>query len=378
MTAEEVPVRVVRTAEREAATGPSGPADVSGYTVAGPFCTDKRVLAVTWDSGAAGVGLLAEEFAAASVSGVNVSGVPLDGLTKVFSPPNLQWKQAALDDLTGLFESGSFDVAVAVGVVQHLTEPGVLFATLRTLVHPDGHVVVSCPNDLAERSLAAAPDATEVNRFAENAFRDAAESVLGPCDLWLRGAAVDGYLNIAEVAAGQPGDAGDGSVRLVVGEGSALTGDASYFVGVWGPGDVSGHISGALRVSAESEARRLEAQHESCETTLQQAQAELGRIYLQLRAAQEEMYVIRDSVGLLVTAGSQELREAVDAQTKLIDERDEYIKVLEERVDSLSAELKDLIDATDWYRRRPKVRKTVEVVVNYRQRKNQPASDDAP
>ncbi len=363
-------------ADREVAKGgPHAAIHASSYTVAGPYCSGKRVLAVTWESGDVGPALLAQEYGAANVTAVDVSGVPVDGLTKVFSPQNLQWKQASLEDLTSLFEAQAYDVAVAVGVVEHVAEPGILFAALRTVVHHEGQIVISAPNDLAERQLAVQPDGTEVSRFAENTFRDLAETVLGPCSAWIKGTAVEGYLNIIDVADREPQALDDGGVRLMAGEGTALAGDASYFVGVWGDGART-PITGALLTSSQTSARGEEAQHDACESTLQQAQAELGRVYLQLRAAQEEMYIIRDSVGLLVTAGSQELRDAIDAQAKLVDERDDYIKVLEARVNALTAELKELIDATDWYRRRPKVRKTVEMVVNYRQRKPAPTTDD--
>lgn len=80
------------------------------------------------------------------VAGADLMDRPLE------LPPTYRWVQADLNHQLNL-ESESFDVIVAIEVIEHLENPRSVVRELRRLLKPGGHLIMSTPNNESFRAL---------------------------------------------------------------------------------------------------------------------------------------------------------------------------------------------------------------------------------
>lgn len=88
---------------------------------------------------------------------------------------------------------GGFDVAVSVETIEHVNEPRALLKGLGRAVGKRGAIYVTCPNDHWYYGPGSSLNPHHKHVFTFDAFRDLAESVLGPAAEWYLGSRVDGF-----------------------------------------------------------------------------------------------------------------------------------------------------------------------------------------
>jgi SAM-dependent methyltransferase len=136
---------------------------LAAYAFAGRFVEGKKVADVCWDGVGRGSRLLAG--LAAHVVGLTRSPEAADLASSVYPAPNIGYETVELPTLQ--HPEDSFDVVVALGVVENLPEPGGLLAEIRRVLRPEGALVVSVPDkahEVQHRGGMFAPEAEELLR----------------------------------------------------------------------------------------------------------------------------------------------------------------------------------------------------------------------
>ncbi len=79
-----------------------------------------------------------------SVLGLDVHGPSIEQAKRKYVRPNLEFRQAAVEDLKA--ERETFDAIVCSEVIEHLQEPLDLLRSLHRLLDTDGRLIVTTPN----------------------------------------------------------------------------------------------------------------------------------------------------------------------------------------------------------------------------------------
>ena len=131
------------------------------YAFAVRYVEGKRVADVCWGEVGRGARLLAET--AAHVVGLTRSAEAAELASSAHPAPNVGYETAELPALR--HPEDSFDVVVALGVVENLAGPEDLLAEIRRVLRPEGVLVVSVPDkapDPRSRGGMYAPEAEEL------------------------------------------------------------------------------------------------------------------------------------------------------------------------------------------------------------------------
>ena len=134
---------------------------MAAYAFAGRYAEGKRVADVRWNEVGRGSRLLAGT--AAHVVGLTRSAEAAELASYAHPAPNVGYEEAELPTLP--HPEDSFDVVVALGVVENLAEPEGLLAEIRRVLRPEGVLVVSVPDkahDPRSRGGMYAPEAEEL------------------------------------------------------------------------------------------------------------------------------------------------------------------------------------------------------------------------
>lgn len=332
---------------------------IARYALARPFVEGRRVLDVSCGEGY-GSRLMARDWDASSVVGVDISAESIAVAREAFEADNLEFKVGDAERLTDCFESGSFDLAVSLETIEHVADPTQFLRALRHCVHPDGVIIISCPNDRWYYPAASESNPYHRRKYTQEEFRSLAVSVLGEPHGWLLGTAMSGFINwpaTAEVARStQEGLASLTDLpTLLVSPTEAIDPDrCSYYVGIWGGEEAS--------IAATAAGYPMSMEHSefgvwrASEQVVTQALSEVGRMQLALTIREQENAIIRESQGLITGHHVQRYEEAMAAQAVMIDDRDAYIRDLESRVDSQTELIGALQEKITGFERRVTVR----------------------
>lgn len=286
------------------------------YQLARLFCRERRVLDAACGEGY-GSHFMAERWGAASVEGIDVDATAISRAQQVFGSERVHYQELDVARLTNAFAPASFDLAISLETVEHVPDAPAFLRALRTLVKPDGTVIVSCPNDhwYYRADTDANPFHLRKYRFEE--FKEVAERELGPADAWLAGTPATGFVHVLPTvqdghldrlqgvaATAQP------SAALLVAPDERITWDAcSYFVGIWSPGvdpkalttmaihpvTMDNAALPALREQRASLAHRVS----ELEARLAASEREADHLRLRLRAVAAENELLREGTEAL-------------------------------------------------------------------------------
>lgn len=134
---------------------------MAAYAFAGRYVEGKTVADACWDEVGRGSRLLAGT--AARVVGLTSSAEAAELASAAHPAANVVYETAELPTLQ--HSDASFDVVVALGVVENLSEPEGLLAEVRRVLRPEGVLVVSVPDkahDPRRRGGMYAPEAEEL------------------------------------------------------------------------------------------------------------------------------------------------------------------------------------------------------------------------
>lgn len=112
---------------------------LAGYEFARRYVEEKSVLNISWDTTGYGASLLVA--GAKSVVGLTNSPEAAEHASATYPAPNTTYQSADLPRLS--HPDGSFDVVVALGVVEPLESPEELVREAKRVLKPDGVLVVS-------------------------------------------------------------------------------------------------------------------------------------------------------------------------------------------------------------------------------------------
>jgi SAM-dependent methyltransferase len=217
------------------------------YAVAVPYCRDARVLDIACGEGY-GSRFLALS-GAREVVGVEVDEDAVERANRRFRIVGVEFRRGDATYVGELFDADSFDLVVSFETIEHLAAPEAFLKGLKSVLRPDGTLIVSCPNDHWYF-----PDATEANpyhlrKYWYSEFKEMSERILGPASDWLLGGPVMGFGSISTRSAALSSTINtplrmNDFERLGAGfavpalPGVGIDSDtSSYFVGIWGAGE---------------------------------------------------------------------------------------------------------------------------------------------
>lgn len=361
------------------------------YLLAKPYCAGKRVLDVACGEGYGGY-MLAERWGAEHVVAVDVSAEALATARDKFASPRITYQVGDAQALMETFEADSFDLVVSFETIEHVPDPRALLQGIQHVLRPGGVVLISCPNDWWYYPTEDQGNPYHQRKYTFDEFRELAEAVLGPPGAYLLGTPAQGFVNLPLNSnlirqRGLPADAlvqaRAATETLVPLTPAPISSQScSFFVGLWGatpsaddvslsvyPTDMSaswfgeehnawllkqavGHLLDSQPVRAIERPRdealtylidQLTAfQQEHLERADKTRHAELRAAALQaevdyLRERIDELLPDRQGV-LDLKEEAVALRQTIADQARLVDERDTYIKKLENLINGVDTE----------------------------------------
>jgi len=242
-----------------------GAIHVARYAIVRHLCRDRRVLDFACGQGYGAA--LMKRWGAASVTAIDGSAEAIEAARAAFSEVEVEYRQANAQSLVAEVEPGSIDLAVCIETIEHVPEPAALLRALRTLVAPDGAIVLTCPNDHWYFPSEHESNPFHVRKYSFEEFRSLCEAELGPADSWSIGTGLIGYatvpiadLDVAHQSRSQKAlaEARGATLQIVptTAARAPLPSTCAYFVGIWGAQVVPSSASG-FAVSMDSLASAL-------------------------------------------------------------------------------------------------------------------------
>ena len=165
------------------------------YAVLAPIVCGKRVLDIACGEGYGSWFL--KEWGAREVVGVDISADAIDAAKNRFSREGVSFLVGDACRAQDFLEHASFDLIVSFETIEHVADPLVFLAGLRSLASPGAGIFISCPNDHivmpADQS-----NPFHLRKYTFKEFQNLSESILGKGTQWLLGANVQGYALIPD------------------------------------------------------------------------------------------------------------------------------------------------------------------------------------
>lgn len=132
--------------EKLASNGPEQTYNLlTGYRFAQRYAEGKCVADLGGDEIGYGARILAET--AESVKGLSNSPDAIETASETYTAPNVEYRQTSLPDIP--FPRDSFDMVVALGLIEKLEYQESLLASIKHVLKPDGTLVLSTPDKQA-------------------------------------------------------------------------------------------------------------------------------------------------------------------------------------------------------------------------------------
>ncbi|MBK9118501.1 MAG: methyltransferase domain-containing protein [Phycisphaerales bacterium] len=313
------------------------------YLLARAHCAGHQVLDIACGQGY-GAYLMAEQWDATVVHGVDISPEAIDSARRHFSSPRITYHCHAAEDLPALFSPGQFDLIVSLETFEHLRDPARVLVILKQLLRPEGVLILSCPNDHWYYRTPDEHNPFHTRKYTFDEFRRVAEDVLGPARSYLLGTPVAGYVNLAPDdrmlgRLNQPVRTllearSLGNALLVPTEEQVRWGTCSYFLGLWGPEDTAAGATATLfacSMDASEQAHRR-AQVESLRDETVALRSELFDARRDLALSRERLREYESEVAEIlrreqeVTEREQRYREAVGKAEYRIEQLEREVR----------------------------------------------------
>ena len=214
------------------------------YATLARFAKGQRVLDTTCGNGYGS--WLLKEWGASSVLGLDVSEEAISAARREFSRDGVDFRVAVAGDAVSALPAASFDLIACFESIEHVEDPELFLARLRSLAAPGAQIFISCAND----HVAGPPDQgypSPLRKYTFEEFREVSERVLGSAGQWLLGVNVQGHALIdAADPLSSDVELTSKPISAMAGEGSSaflLPGqrstrpdrsDVLYHLGVWG------------------------------------------------------------------------------------------------------------------------------------------------
>ena len=305
---------------------------VARYAFAARMAREKRVL----DAGC-GSGYGAVELArvAREVLAIDISQGAIDYARAHYANTDVRFQCASCLEIPA--PDGSFDLAVAFEIIEHLNDWSAFLHEVRRVLAPDGLFVVSTPNKIyyAEARAALGPNPFHVHEFDPAEFRRELEAVFPHVHLYL-----ENHTDAIVVSPSQP----HAAMELHVEETQASPEQAHFLLAVCGaaselpvPGFVYVPRAANMLLERERHIEMLESEVRERIARIVQLQDELA----------SEQAKARKRIGELET----ELQETVAAATRIATELDAKCSELAQCVEYLHTAERTVDERTRWAQR---------------------------
>jgi SAM-dependent methyltransferase len=182
---------VVPPPGRSASTSSEAAYDrLTGYAFAQRFVGGKTVVDIGWEGTAFGSRLLART--AESVVGLTGSAEATREASTTYSSQNVSYQSVDLTELP--HSDDSFDVAVALGVVETLERPEDLVLELKRMLRKDGILVISASDKQTNANERNRRDPNSQREMYVSEFRELLERHFGHVRLYRQGAVAGGFV----------------------------------------------------------------------------------------------------------------------------------------------------------------------------------------
>lgn len=226
---------------------------VSRYGIVRDICRDRRVLDFACGQGYGAA--MMKRWGAASVIAIDGSAEAIEAARTVFGDHGVEYLQANAESLDSVVKPGSIDLVVCIETIEHVPEPAGLLRAIRSVIAPEGVIVLTCPNDHWYFPSEQEANPFHVRKFSFEEFRLLCEAELGLADSWSIGAGLLGYatvpiaeLDVADQHRSQKAlsEAQSATLQIVptTAARAPLPSTCAYFVGIWGTTDVRASASG--------------------------------------------------------------------------------------------------------------------------------------
>ena len=313
------------------------------YLIVRSLCRDRRVLDLACGEGY-GSFLMANNWGAASVAGVDISEDAIANARKLFPSPKVEYQQHAAEKVEGLFEPASFDLVVSLETIEHVADPKLVLQNIRALLRPGGLIAISCPNDHWYYRGPGEHNPFHQRQYTLREFLELTEGVLGPATQLMLGTPLAGFMNVPIDRSGRGAlaerdpkailAARDRTLSLLPPQEEIRSEESSYFVALWGPREALGVTEqGAIfPLTMTSNVPAAQAQH------ISNLQDEVRAIATQRDEAVKAMAKQRDEAQSQRDE-AQSQRDAAWAQhDKVVVERAREVRHLGLRLEAVSAE----------------------------------------
>jgi SAM-dependent methyltransferase len=159
------------------------------YHAVRDLCAGKRVLDVACGEGY-GSYLLAT-WGASRVVGIDVAADAIEAAQRMFAHQNVTYLRADACRLAdALAENETFDLIVSFETIEHVGDIDGLLRGMAARRAPGATIVISCPNDHAERG----ENPYHLRAFTLTEFQEITSAILGPASEWRLGTPVTGEI----------------------------------------------------------------------------------------------------------------------------------------------------------------------------------------
>ena len=214
------------------------------YSVSRDLCSGRRVLDVACGEGY-GSFLMATEWSAKSVLGVDISEEAISSARVNFRSKNISYEVGSAYELTKYAATEKFDLIVSIETIEHLEHPEVFLKEIKKVAAEGATIIISCPNDPMLYENDPVGNVFHLHRYTADEFFQTVSAVLGECKAKLVGTSVGGFGNF--VVGSDCLDIGTDQRSMLEGkinytdpviqvppEDHIDLSMASYYVGIWG------------------------------------------------------------------------------------------------------------------------------------------------
>lgn len=163
---------------------------LTGYRFARRYVEGRSVADLGWTGVGYGTCLLAET--AESVTGISDSREAVESASEVYAVPNVEYRKTSLPDLP--FPADSFDVVVALGVIEKLEHQESLLASIKHVLKPGGTLVLSTPDKQAHSNERNQRDSDRVGEMYVPELREMLLRHFGGVSVYRQGAVSGGVI----------------------------------------------------------------------------------------------------------------------------------------------------------------------------------------
>ncbi len=213
------------------------------YSIVQKLCQGLDVLDVACGEGY-GSYAMASFWDAKSVTGVDISEEAINTARYIFPHPNVKYIAASAEDIDKMFKPESFDLVISLETIEHVNDPEKFLSAIKSVLKPNGIVVLSCPNDHWYYGPGESENPFHLRTYYFNEFREQAEKHFEKANSYLFGRPINGFGNFSatldnykassKTMTEELNNTRTIQVNAVNTDQPVSAEDCSYFIGIWG------------------------------------------------------------------------------------------------------------------------------------------------